>query len=319
MRGRVAWLGCLWGIAVAAQMSEPLQPLPVQASDQDPAVARFGRKLFFDRRLSHNNSVACVSCHALELGGADGRVKSLGVGGAVGDINTPTVFNSGYNFVQFWDGRARSLEDQVNGPTHNPKEMASNWTEILAKLQVDAAVRAEAHHAFGRELDVEAIRQAIAAFERTLTTPNARFDRYLRGDRSVLSETERRGYTEFKMYGCSSCHQGANVGGNMFQKLGIMHDYFVDAQKTRRLTDADNGRYNVTKSEIDRHVFRVPSLRNVELTAPYLHDGSSPTLEDAVRTMAYYQLGRKIPENHVGDIVAFLKTLTGERPRVGEP
>lgn len=298
---------------------EPLQPLPLKAPDQNPAIVHLGKRLFHDPRLSKDNAVACSSCHAMELGGADGQPKSVGIGGSVGDVNAPTVFNSGYNFVQFWDGRARSLEDQVGGPIHNPKEMASNWTEVLAKLKVDAAVVAESRRAFGKEIDIEVIQRSIAAFERSLVTPNSRFDRYLLGDQVALSETERRGYREFKMYGCSSCHQGANVGGNMFQKLGIMHDYFADARKTRSLTEADRGRFNVTKQPTDLHVFRVPSLRNVELTAPYFHDGSQRTLEEAVRAMAHYQLGRKVPSAHVNDIVAFLRTLTGELPKVEGP
>ncbi|MCX8017761.1 MAG: c-type cytochrome, partial [Rhodocyclaceae bacterium] len=259
-------------------------------------------------RLSRDNSLACSGCHDLERGGVDHRPVSIGVGGAVGGINAPTVFNSAYNFVQFWDGRAATLEEQAAGPVHNPLEMDSNWPEVIAKLSADASYR-EAFAALYRDGITPAnIVDAIATFERTLVTPDARFDRYLRGEQNVLTPLELEGWRRFRDLGCTSCHQGMLLGGNMFQKFGVLRDYFGN----RPTTSADLGRYNVTGREEDRHVFKVPSLRNVALTAPYFHDASAADLAQAVATMGRHQLGRELSPRDIEAIVAFLHTLTGQ-------
>lgn len=286
---------------------DPLRPLtgPAQVS---PELAALGRRLFFDPRLSADDSIACVSCHDLNKGGTDRRQFSIGIGGAVGGINAPTVFNSALNFVQFWDGRAATLEMQVSGPVHNPLEMGSNWPQVIGKLQDDPGYREAFGKLFPDGLKADNIITAVAAFERTLITVNSRFDRFAQGDVQALDATEQRGYRLFLDYGCASCHQGSNLGGNMFQRFGVMEDYF----QGKTPSEADLGRYNVTRREEDRHVFKVPSLRNVALTAPYFHNGSVDNLEEAVTVMARYQLGRTLPRDDVRAIVAFLGSLNGE-------
>ena len=290
-----------------AQANEPIQPLPLKVELDAKRVA-LGEKLFNDKRLSRDNSIACVNCHALEAGGADSAAVSTGIGGAKGQINAPTVFNSGFNFRQFWDGRAASLEEQAAGPVHNPAEMGSNWAEVTAKLTQDAALVGEMKAAYADGIQPANLQDAIASFQRSLVTP-ARFDRYLRGDKQALDADELQGYRLFKDYGCVACHQGVNVGGNMFQVFGVMGDYF---KKRGGVREADLGRYNVTRDENDRHVFKVPGLRNVAATAPYFHDGSAATLADAVDVMFRYQLGRAAPARDRELIVKFLHTLTGE-------
>jgi len=293
---------------VFAQSDDPIKPIPIE-NKLNPGKVALGERLFHDKRLSKDNSTSCASCHNLMHGGMDGQTKPTGMGGAGGTINTPTVFNSSLNFRQYWDGRANSLEDQVDGPVHNPKEMGSTWAEILAKLSKDTALSAQFKEIYLTALQAQNIQDAIATFERSLITPNARFDKYLRGDKNALTSDELKGYHLFKSYGCVACHQGVNVGGNMFQTFGVMADYFG---KRGNLTAADLGRYNVTKNEADKHVFKVPSLRNVALTAPYFHDGSAKTLNEAVDVMFKYQLGRAATPLDKELIIKFLGTLTGE-------
>lgn len=278
-------------------------------TDLSPDVVALGKKLFFEKKLSENNSIACVSCHDLSLGGTDQSPRSIGIYGAVGGINSPTVFNSGLNFRQFWDGRANSLEEQINGPLQDPKEMGTTWATALSKLKQDSEYVRLFNQAYGDGINADNVRNAIAIFERSLVTPNSRFDQFLRGDENSLSALELTGYQRFQSYGCISCHQGVNLGGNMFQKFGIMGDYFAERGN---ITLADLGRYNVTGREEDKHVFKVPSLRNVALTAPYFHDGSAQTLEEAVQVMLKYQLGRVFEQQDIDALVAFLRTLTGE-------
>lgn len=285
----------------------PMTPLP-QSLALDPRKVALGDRLFHEGRLSSDGMVSCAHCHPLAAGGVDRRPRALGVNGQAGDVNTPTVFNSGLNFRQFWDGRAASLEDQVNGPLNNPREMASSWPKALAVLSSDASYQADFASIYQDGITAHNVREAIATFERSLITPNARFDLFLQGNQAALTDMEQAGYRLFKQIGCTSCHQGMAIGGNMYQKLGIMEDYFIQ----RPATDADLGRFNQTQKEEDRHFFKVPSLRNVAVTAPYLHDASAATLADAVRVMARYQLGKTLDAKEVDSIVAFLQTLTGE-------
>ena len=292
----------------AAQSDEPIKPVPTEVK-LDPKRVALGEKLFNDKRLSRDNTLSCASCHNLSAGGIDGTATSVGIGGAKGPINALTVFNSALNFRQFWDGRANSLEEQAAGPVHNPKEMGSNWVEVLGKLSKDAALVAQFKEIYSDGLRATNVQDGISTFERTLVTPNARFDKYLRGDKSAINADEIKGYELFKKYGCVACHQGVAVGGNMFQTFGVMGDYFAQRGNP---TEADLGRYNVTKNEADKHVFKVPSLRNVALTAPYFHDGSAKTLNDAVAVMFKYQLGRTASQQDKDQIVMFLRTLTGE-------
>jgi cytochrome c peroxidase len=293
---------------------EPIHPLP-RKIDLDPQKVVLGRRLFHDSQLSADNSISCASCHNLHRNGADNRAISVGVAGAKGDVNAPTVFNSGFNFRQFWDGRAETLEDQVEGPIHHPAEMATDWPQILEKLRADSGYTAAFSSIYAQGMNSRTIKDAIATFERSLITPDSRFDRYLRGDANALTADEKEGYRLFKQNGCSSCHQGILAGGNMFEKFGIVADYFADRG---RIAKSDLGRFNVTGQETDRYKFKVPSLRNVARTAPYFHDGSAQTLKEAVSVMARYQLGRQLTARELDLIVQFLETLNGEYPG-GDP
>ena len=294
-------------LAVSASLDEPIKPVPLSLN-QDPARANIGRQLFHDARLSANNHVSCMSCHDLRKGGVDGKAHSIGFSGKLTDVAAPTVFNAALNFKQFWNGRADSLEAQIDFVIQSPIEMGSKWADVVAKITQDATYRQEFSASYHDGITKANIQNAIASYERTLITPNSRFDQYLRGNPQAISEAEKNGYAKFKQYGCVACHQGVNVGGNMFQKFGVMDDYFA---KRGNLTQADLGRYLVTKDENDKHVFKVPSLRNVALTAPYFHDGSAKTLDDAVDIMFRYQLGRIGSKQDKEDIIKFLNTLTG--------
>ncbi|OOG41715.1 cytochrome B6 [Polaromonas sp. A23] len=292
----------------APLLDEPIQPVPLTLK-QDPARAEIGRRLFSDTRLSGNGRVSCASCHNLTSGGGDGRDRSVGLHGGLTGVNAPTVFNAALNFKQFWNGRADSLEGQVDHVMQNPIEMGSTWEDVVKKVSQDAKYKSEFSAAYKDGVTKANIQNALATFERTLITPNSRFDKYLRGDPNAITAAEKTGYAKFKQYGCVACHQGVNVGGNMFQKFGVMGDYFA---KRGNPTEADLGRYLVTKVESDKHVFKVPSLRNIVLTAPYFHDASAKTLEEAVDIMFRYQLGRVASKEDKESIIKFLNTLTGQ-------
>lgn len=290
---------------------EPIQPLE-KPEMFNPRKVELGKRLFQEPRLSKNGKISCASCHNLSAGGTTNSVGSVaGVSGNTVPLNIPTVIGSGLNFAQFWDGRSDTLEDQIDGPMQHKDEMGSTWLEITAILgtipEYKDAFQAIYHSPPSRKY----IQDAIATFERSLVYTDSPFDRYLRGDAEAIPEDAQGGYQLFKSFGCASCHQGQNIGGNMFQKFGVVEDYFA---KRGNLIEQDNGRYNVTKDEADRYYFKVPSLRNVALTAPYFHDGSVATLEGAVDTMAIYQLGRSLSKNEQRMLVAFLKTLTGQEP-----
>ncbi|MYF31515.1 MAG: cytochrome-c peroxidase [Gammaproteobacteria bacterium] len=288
--------------------SEPIKPIPTNGQ-YDASKVSLGRLLFHDQRLSKDDSVSCASCHDLASGGDDGRRVSFGVDDAEGTINAPTVFNAGFNFKQFWDGRANSLEDQIDGPVQSSVEMASLWPDVVAKLYQEDTYPALFDAIYPDGINRANVKNALAEFMRSLNTPNSRFDRWLHGDESALNDEEARGYGLFKYYGCVSCHQGAAVGGNMFQVFGVLNEYF---KRRGNITEADMGRYNVTGNEADMHAFKVPSLRMAAHTAPYLHDGSAATLRDAVDIMFEFQLGREAPDEDKDAIVAFIKTLAGE-------
>ncbi|HKO92307.1 MAG TPA: cytochrome-c peroxidase [Polyangiaceae bacterium] len=293
----------------SAANSEPILPLTAKASE-DSRLVKLGSRLFHDPILSSDGKVACSSCHDLANGGDDGLAHSRGVGGKLGAVNAPTVFNAALNLAQFWDGRAATLEDQVDGPVTHPLEMANDWATLERSLSANAEYEALFAAAFGAKPSRQGVKHAIAAFERTLITVDSPFDLWLRGDTQALSSEQREGYELFKAAGCVACHQGQNAGGNMYQRFGLFGDYFEDRGN---VTEADNGRFNVTGLAADRHVFRVPSLRNVELTAPYFHDGSAATLPAAVKVMVKYQLGKELSEDQIGKLVEFLKSLTGPR------
>lgn len=295
---------------VAVVAEEPLKPLP-ELGELNMEKVALGRKLFHDTILSGDGMVACSSCHTLDHGGAEPRKTSTGIRGQVGPINSPTVLNSSLNFVQFWDGRAKDLREQAEGPVANPIEMGATWEGVVKRLKGNDKYVAEFAPLYEDGITKSNVTDAIAVYEEALITPS-RFDKYLMGDQNAITEAEKKGYDTFKEVGCPTCHNGVLVGGGMFQKMGLVNDYFKD--RGTEVTEADLGRFNVSKNPAEKHFFKVPTLRNVELTPPYLHDGSRATLEETVRIMGKYQLGRDLTEAEVNSIVTFLKSLTGELP-----
>ena len=280
---------------------EPITPIPLHVNDVNPIKVRLGKKLFFDPILSKDGTIACVNCHILTEGGDDNLKFSFGIDGKEGNINSPTVLNARYNFVQFWDGRAKNLQEQAEGPITNPVEMGNNFKNLLSVLN-KTSYKEEFEKIYKDGITKKNITDAIAEFEKTLITPNAPFDRYLKGDKNAISQKAKTGYEIFKSKGCIACHHGINLGSNMYAKFGLLKDI-----KGKNL-----GRYEITKKESEKYLFKVPTLRNIALTAPYMHDGRYDTLEDAVKFMSYHQLGKIISDKEIDSIVAFLKTLTGE-------
>ena len=290
--------------------AEPVRPIDASI-ETDLAKVALGFALFHDTRLSVDNTVSCASCHALETAGVDNKQYSEGVDAQIGGVNAPTVYNAVYNFVQFWDGRAKTLADQAAGPPLNPIEMAStSFDEIIVKLEKDRKFAAEFRKVYPDGLTEANNTDAIEEFERTLITPDSRFDKWLRGDDSALTADELAGYQLFKEYDCATCHVGPNLGGQSYELMGLRKHYFED--RGLELTIEDNGRFKETQLERDRHRFKVPGLRNIEHTWPYYHDGTRLTLEDAVRDMGTYQSGVEMTQKEVDQVTAFLKTLTGE-------
>ena len=292
-----------------AVTTEPISPIPLKI-ELDQAKIELGNQLFHEPKLSSDDSISCATCHILNKGGTDRLPTSLGRQDSNLSLNSITVYNSGFQFRYFWDGRVKTLEEQVDGPISAVKEMgALTWSEIIQKLRKSPEYVNAFKKVYNREISEDNIKDAIATFERSLYTPNAAFDLYLRGNKNAISGQAKEGYSLFKSYGCITCHQGMLVGGNMFQSLGVFGEYFANRGN---VTKSDYGRYNVTGKEEDRYVFKVPSLRNVELTAPYFHDGNTKTLDEAIKLMAKYQLGVDIPQKDVDLIISFLRSLTGE-------
>ncbi len=294
-----------------ALTGEPIAPIPPPAG-LDPAKVRLGERLFTDPRLSRRGETSCATCHAPDAGGA-GLVPLVvsPESGRLLAFNTPTIFNVALNSRLNWRGQFRTLDEQNEFILLAPDLMNMTWADLLARLRADANYRAAFNAAYGGPIDRAQVLDALAAYERSMLTPGGRFDRYLTGDKTAITPLEEEGYRLFKGLGCVACHQGMNAGGNLFQKFGVFEPAFADGAANR---PADLGRFELTGRERDRHVFRVPSLRNVALTAPYFHDGGTPTLEAAVVAMARKQLGRDLGEPEVTRIVAFLDTLTGIPP-----
>lgn len=294
----------------AVLVSEPIQPIPL-VLELDEKKVELGNQLFHDTRLSADNTVSCATCHQLNKGGTDRKPISIGMNGHKTGLNSPTVFNSGFHSRFNWDGRAKTLEEQAIGPVTSVGEMGGmSWQDVVVKLDQASDYTTAFNQLYADGLTEENIRDAIAVFQRSLFTPNAPFDRYLRGEQEAISPAAQAGYDLFKSYGCVSCHQGMLLGGNMFQTLGIFGDYFAD--RGTPVIQSDLGRYNVTQNELDKHVFKVPSLRNIVLTAPYFHDGYPKSLDQAIKFMGKYQLGVDIPQTDVDQIMQFLRSLTGE-------
>lgn len=297
----------LFSTSAAIAEDEPIEPIAPPASI-NLGMVELGKKLYFDPRLSKSGFISCNSCHNLSMGGTDNIPTSIGDRWQQGPINAPTVLNSSLNLAQFWDGRAADLKAQAGGPIANPGEMAFSHTLAIDVLESIPAYVREFKTVFGKdEINIDQVTAAIAEFEKTLVTPNSRFDQWLLGKTAALAADELAGYQLFKDSGCTACHNGAAVGGSSFQKMGVVEPY--DAKSPAE------GRSAVTKDEADRFNFKVPTLRNVEMTYPYFHDGAANTLTEAVDVMGRIQLGKEFTEQENAQIVAFLKTLTGDQPQ----
>lgn len=288
-------------------------PLPAVMESKDNPLTEdkinLGRALYYEKRLSASNEISCNTCHLLSTGGADGRKTSEGHKKQSGKRNSPTVYNAAGHFVQFWDGRAPTVEEQAKGPIMNPVEMAMQSDKsVIAELAKVPWYKEQFKKAFPQDKDpltFNNLAKAIGAFERKLVTPS-RWDKFLAGDKTAITSAEKLGFKKFTETGCNTCHSGPYVGGQMYQKLGLVKPW---------PSDADQGRYEVTKADADKMFFKVPSLRNIEKTAPYFHDGSVGTLEEAVKLMGRHQLGKELSDADVGSIVVWLKALTGEIPK----
>jgi cytochrome c peroxidase len=308
--GTGAWSGP--GVAVDADKLRVFAVLPASMESASNPVTEakvvLGRMLYYEARLSKGQDISCNTCHALTAYGAEEEAVSTGHKGQKGTRNAPTVYNAAGHLAQFWDGRSPTVEDQAKGPILNPIEMAmTDQTRALSVLKSMPEYLKAFRSAFPGEKDpvtYDNVSKAIGAFERKLVT-SSRWDKFLAGDRAALTEAEKVGLNGYLDIGCQSCHSGIYLGGSMFQKLGVVKPWG---------TAKDLGRFAVTKQDADKMFFKVPTLRNVEKTAPYYHDGSVPTLADAVSRMAEHQLGRQLGANEVASIVTFLKALTGELP-----
>jgi cytochrome c peroxidase len=288
------------------------QPLPSRVDSSENPITEnkvtLGKKLYLDTSLSINGKISCNSCHGLTTYGVDNEPTSPGHDGTRGSRNSPSVYNAALHFRQFWDGRAKDVEEQALGPVLNPVEMAMPAEEeVMKRLNSSSEYPALFKAAFPEDptpISFKNVGKAIGAFERTLLTPS-RFDHFLKGDDTALSDRELKGMVTFRDLGCVACHNGVALGGQMYQKVGLLKPY----------PTSDLGRYQVTKNEADKFQFKVPSLRNIAKTGPYFHDGQVKTLEDAIRNMGEYQLGKNLSQEQVASIVDFLGTLTGELPK----
>lgn len=290
--------------------NEPVWPIP-QKIDVDLKKARLGSILYHHKALSGDGSISCATCHPLDKAGADALQTSTGIRKQKGDINAPTVFNAVFNARQFWDGRAKNLEEQAGGPPMNPVEMdGGSWDSIAKRLAKDSSFAEDFKKVYPNGFTQKNITDAIAQFERTLTTPNSPFDRYLRGDENALSPAAKKGYEIFKTANCSVCHSGQNLGGQTFEYMGLIGNYFHARGNVGKINDT--GLASFTKDERDTHKFKTPTLRNVADTAPYFHDGSTSDLKKAVDIMAKYQIGVKLSDEDVNNLVEFLKSLSGD-------
>jgi cytochrome c peroxidase len=297
----------LLNIDILGDGSELARPIPTSIT-LDAATVALGERLFNDSGIS-GNGFSCNTCHQLNHAGIDQLSHSLVTGGGFDEMNTPTIFNVALNSLHSWTGEFTDLESQLDRVVNSPKHFASNWPAIIQHLQQDGEYRSAFKKIFGGAITRQTISIAITTFERSLLTPDADFDRYLRGDRTALTGDQQKGYRLFINYGCISCHQGINLGGNLLARFGIFKDGFSDKSA---LSQFDYGRYNITGKQRDKFVFRVPSLRNVAATAPYFHGGDTQTLGEAIKTMARIQLNIEMPQPDVNLIESFLHSLSGE-------
>lgn len=303
----------------ARQQFQPIPTTPpaLPGNPATEAKVDLGKMLYFDPRLSASHTISCNSCHNIGLGGADAEPTSIGHRWQRGGRNAPTVFNAVFNTAQFWDGRAKDLEQQAGGPIVNPLEMASPAVHVAEQLKGISGYREAFANAFPGDADPVSLgnaQKAIAVFEATLITPNAAFDRFLAGNEDALSPMQKAGLALFMDKGCSRCHNGINVGGGGYAPFGV-----VEKPGATFLPPADKGRFMVTRTPSDEYVFKVPTLRNIALTAPYFHTGEAWDLRQAVAVMGASQLGIRLTDDDVAKITAFLESLTGDQPKVVYP
>ena len=320
LRSLVTALALVGSVSVASAW----EVLPTQApepADNKSSIEKveLGKMLYHDPRLSSTGTVSCASCHNTMLGGEDNRSHSMGVQAQLGGRSSPTVWNSAFNKVQFWDGRAATLEEQAAGPVTSPVEMGmKNWDDVVARLKSIDGYQIAFEKAFGKDaISKDTATKAIAAYERTLITPNSPYDKFVGGDKSALSAQQIRGMEKVAELGCTSCHSGAAFNGaGTFQKFPMINDGYLEAKYH---FSKDKGVADVSKKAEDEHFWKVPTLRNIALTAPYFHNGSVATLDEAVNIMAKVQLNKELSKDETADIVAFLNGLTGEFPKQTMP
>jgi cytochrome c peroxidase len=306
-------------LETAQSLFEPIpeQPPALTGLEATPDRIELGRMLYFEPRLSESHAITCNSCHIVGLGGVDVQSTSIGHRWQRGGRNAPTVLNAVFNTAQFWDGRAQDLEEQAGGPLVNPIEMGTTDTHVVEQLKGIPGYLEKFQKAFpdqAEPITFTNVRDAIALFEATLITPNAPFDRFLRGEPDALTAEQREGLQLFVDNGCAACHNGINVGGGMYAPFGV-----VEKPGAEFLPPEDHGRFMVTKTPSDEYVFKVPTLRNIALTPPYFHTGQSWDLRQAVAVMGASQLGIELSDEEVGKIATFLHALTGEQPEVVYP
>ncbi|MFC5437517.1 cytochrome-c peroxidase [Rhodanobacter umsongensis] len=315
--------GAAWSQSALMKQAQGLfKPIPARApslpgNGSTPAKVALGKMLYFEPRLSESHAISCNSCHMIGMGGVDLQETSLGHRWQHGGRNAPTVYNAVFDVAQFWDGRAKDLEQQAGGPMVNPVEMGTTETHVVEQLTGIpgyASAFAKAYPGAPDPITLDNVRKAIAVFEATLITPNAPFDRYLAGDDKALDAPRKEGLALFISKGCAACHNGVNLGGGMYAPFGV-----VERPGAEILPPGDKGRFAVTKTVSDEYVFRVPSLRNIALTAPYFHTGKVWDLRQAIAIMGSSQLGAKLTDDEVGKIQAFLGALTGDQPVVTLP
>lgn len=305
-------VGSLLALSALSASAALLDSVNIPKTPQQEAKIELGKMLWFDPRLSLSGKVSCNTCHDLSTNGADTKPLSIGYAGRKGTVNSPTVFNAEKQIAQFWDGRAKTLAEQATGPITNPLEMAMTPELAEGVIRSIPGYRLYFEKAFGsKNPTFSEIAEALAAFETTLTTPNAPFERYLKGDKNALTQQQIDGLKLFRRSGCIRCHSGNLLGGTSFQKVGSVRPYVTD--------NSSKGRMDVSGKPWDEMMFKVPTLLNVERTAPYFHDGAVKTLPDAVKKMADIQLDMNLSEKQVEEIVAFLESLNGELPKIEKP
>ncbi len=305
-RTLIFFLFVLSGLTASGE-NRMISPIPEHV-EADASKVQLGKKLFLDPILSADGTISCATCHDLQNGGDDGLQFSFGIKGQLGAVNSPTVYNSGFNFRQFWNGRAKDLKEQAKGPIANPVEMGHTLQGAVKVLSGNSEYLKNFQEIYPDGITQENIVDAIAEFEKALITPNAPFDKYLKGDKNAISKDAEEGYKLFASKGCILCHHGVNIGGNIYNKFGIFED----------ANSSDQGLYSLTKKEEDRLLFKVPSLRNSAKTSPYMHDGRVATLKDAVELMSHYQLGRDMRPEEIDKITLFLESLTAPIPEAAK-